>query len=188
MLKGRAPPHAHQPLAVDGGINGDAHPKQSGQVRVGFGDLTEGLVGNHADRAGHDRHDSMIHLFHQGAVEVHEVAGHMKGRDLALPIAQDVVAHGKARDEDDTLGWAVTLADETVILLHRSLPDDSPLKNLSFRVGETVVLLKLADEGETQDRPSCCTMVAVAQQLSRIVSRRRIRAQSCLCLPFEQVP
>jgi hypothetical protein len=118
---------------VDGGINGDAHPKQTGQVRVGLGDLTEGLVGNHADRAGRDRHDGMVHRLHQGAVEVHEVAGHMKGRDLALPMPQDVVAHGKACDEDDTLGWAVTLADEIVILLHGSLPDDSPLKNLSFR-------------------------------------------------------
>jgi hypothetical protein len=116
----------------------------------------------------------MVHLLHQGAVEVHEIAGHMKGRDLALPIPQDVVARGKARDEEDTLGWTVTLADEIVILLHCSLPDDSPLKNLSFRVRETVILLKLANERGAQDRPSFCTMVVAAQQLSRIISGRRI--------------
>jgi hypothetical protein len=31
-------------------------------------------------------------------------------------------------------GAAVTFADEIVILLHGSLPDDSPLKNPLFRV------------------------------------------------------
>ena len=134
MLKGRAPPHAHEPLAVDGGIDGNVHPQQPGQMRVGFSDLAECLVGNHADRARRDRHDSMVHHLHQKAVEVHEVARHVKGRDLAFPIAQDVVAHSKARDEEDTLGGAVTFSDQFLSLSYRSLPDDGALKKFSFRV------------------------------------------------------
>jgi hypothetical protein len=100
----------------------------------GLGDLAKSLVGNHADRAGRAPHDGMVHYLYQKAVEVHEVTRHVKGRDLAFPIAQDVVARSKARDEEDTLGGAVTFSDQFLSLSYRSLPDDGSLKNFSFRV------------------------------------------------------
>src|SRR4051812_24006378 len=93
----------------------------------------------------------MVHLLHQEAVEVHKVAGHVKGCDLAPPISKEVVACGKARDESCTLGWTVSLPDHVLTLCHHSVPDHGLFKKLSLWVGKTVVLLELADEGRVQD-------------------------------------
>jgi hypothetical protein len=134
MLKGRAPPHRHDPVAVDGGIDGKVHGKQTSQMRVALGDLADELVGNQAGRAGPDRHDSMVHLLHEEAVQVNEVAGHMKSCDLALPIPEDVVARGQAGEENNTLGRAVTLPHHVLTLCDRFLPGDGLRKKPPFRV------------------------------------------------------
>src|SRR5687767_7426531 len=96
----------------------------------------------------------MVHLLHEEAVEVDEVAGHMKGRDLTLPILQDVVARCTAGKENSTLGGAVTLPHHILTLCYRSLPGDSPLKKLPFRAREMVVLLKLRGKRVQNGLPS----------------------------------
>jgi hypothetical protein len=88
----------------------------------------------------------MVHLLHEGAVEVDEVAGHMKGRNLTPAILQDVVAGGQARKEDGTLGGAVPLPHHVLTLCDRFLPGDSLGKKLPFPIREAVVLLKLGDK------------------------------------------
>jgi hypothetical protein len=67
-------------------------------------------------------------------MEVDKVARHVNGRDLAPPVPEKAVACGKARDEKNTLGWAVPLPHDVLTLCDRSLPNNSLLKKLSFRI------------------------------------------------------
>jgi hypothetical protein len=67
-------------------------------------------------------------------MEVDKVARHVNGRDLAPPVPEKVVACGKARDEKNTLGWAVPLPHDVLTLCDRSLANNSSLQKLSFRV------------------------------------------------------
>ena len=103
-------------------------------------------MGHHADRAGRDRQDGMVHRLHQDAVEVDKVAGHVKGRDLALAIHENIVARGQAGDENRTLRWAVPLPHHVLTLCDRSLPNEDVLQHLSLRSREVIILLKFADQ------------------------------------------
>jgi hypothetical protein len=107
-------------LAVDRGINGKVHPKQPGQMGVVLRNVAEGLVRDKADRAGCDRQNGMVHRLHQEAVQVDEVAGHMKGRDLALAIAEEVVAPGKALQQKRALGGTISLPEDVLAFAHHS--------------------------------------------------------------------
>jgi hypothetical protein len=77
----------------------------------------------------------------------------VKGRDLALAVAKEIVAGGKAFQQKNALGGAIPLPDDVFTSGHHSWPDGSPLQQLSFLVGEAIKVLEFADQPGVQDGP-----------------------------------
>jgi hypothetical protein len=104
------------------------------------------LVWVEGDLAGREGCDAMVHSLQNEAMQVDEVAGDVKGRDLAFAVGQDLVATGETFQDEAALGWAVTVAHEVLIRadvpgVGHGLGEDPRLL-----VREGVALLKLADE------------------------------------------
>jgi hypothetical protein len=189
VLKGRAPTHRHNPLAVDGCINGKVDPKQTGKMRVVLGDPAEDLVRDPGDRAGRDSQDSVVHLLYQEAVQINEVAGYMKGRDLALAVPEEIVARGKAFQQKSAVGRAIPLPENVLTFAHDSGPDDSPLQQLSFLVRKAVKVLKFADQAGVQDEPPWGSFPApsavsspVGRSIAKLMQEGRARLNSYSCM------
>jgi hypothetical protein len=69
-----------------------------------LGDLTQGAVRDQADPAGCERHHPMVHRLQQETVQVDEIAWDVQGGELAPAVPQQLVAGGKALEQQGALG------------------------------------------------------------------------------------
>ena len=70
----------------------------------------------------------------------------VQGCDLTLTLPQQVVASGKARDEEEAFRGTVPLPHQVLTLGHGLLPDGGLLQELALRISEAIELLKLPDQ------------------------------------------
>jgi hypothetical protein len=130
LVESRTPPHGHQPFSMSGGVDQRVQPQQASKMQMIVRDLPQVLVGKQATPARRERHDAVIHLLLQEAVEVDEIAWNVNGRDLALSVAEQLVAGGKALKQKDALARAVSLPHHILVGLERFDPCERALKSL----------------------------------------------------------
>ena len=112
-------------------------------MRILVGDLLQRRMRNGRDAAGGERQDAVIHRLQQEAVQIEEVAGNMERGDLPPAVGHDLVAGGKAVQEQGALVRAVALPHDILIGL-----DDPHARNRIFQhsllvIGELVALFEL---------------------------------------------
>jgi hypothetical protein len=103
------------------------------------------LVGNEAEGTGADRGDAVVQNLQVQALQVGDVAGHVKRRDLALALGGDLVDAGEAFQDQAALGRAVADAHDVPIrLVERDLHREA-VEGLPLLVGQGKDALQLAD-------------------------------------------
>jgi hypothetical protein len=134
------------PLAKQGSIDEGVAPKRMSNAGILINEPAQGTVGDEGNLAWSDRCQAVIHHFDVQAEQVRDVAGYVEGHDLALAVAQILVAAEKAFDEQAALRGSISLADNVgigpeVCQLYRQPEDSFPVV-----IGEGSDGVELADE------------------------------------------
>ena len=118
LVDGGSAPHRHQPFPMDGPVDEGAQPQYASQMGMLLGDPAQVLMGKLYEPAGRERQDAVIHGLQQEAMEIHEVAWDVKGRDLSLAVQEELVAGHEALCHESALARPVSLPHDVVVRLN----------------------------------------------------------------------
>ena len=152
--EGRPPPDREDLLALDRGIEQGREPQHPREVRLLFGDPANGLVGNEGDPAARQGADIVVETLQQEAVQVGEIARQVDLLDLALALAQILVAREDAFEDERAVreGRAVANIVRPAGLLR---PRDSVASTCSsLRPARRGAKLEVRREPDRRQRPS----------------------------------
>jgi hypothetical protein len=108
----------HLPFAVDRRVEIGGEPVESREVGEAFGDAFEPLVRDDRIAARRQRHDTVVEPLQREAVQVGEVARDMKLGDLALALAQILVAAHDALEQQDAVRQHCAREDHIIVRGH----------------------------------------------------------------------
>ncbi len=139
-----APPDIRHPLPEDRGIDQRILPHRQRQPRIALEDAAERVMRDHRDAGRRQRRDAVVHALQEKALRVENVAGKMKGDDLAPSVGQRVEAADDAFEEQVAIGRPVAFVDQLAVGGRRHHPRVQPLHDVELRLAELQVAVQLA--------------------------------------------
>lgn len=138
---------------MDGSIHQRGMPEHTRKVRKVLRDLLQVAMSDLGDPARRDRRNPIVHLLEHEAVQIREVARHVKGRDLPPSIERMVVAAREAIEDETAVRRGAALGHDGLMRTKDRRPGGDPLENLLFLVRERTMPFKSTDQGIRHSLP-----------------------------------
>lgn len=108
---GAPAPDVYDPRPQNGFVNERRSPQRAAEFGTVEGQVLHDLVRDVSHARTGKRNDAMIHRAQNGHMQVANVSGNDKGRDLPPAVIQNLVARGPAVENDVNMVWVVAFAD-----------------------------------------------------------------------------